>query len=304
LFPRASDERHRHDRIGRTSPSHLRAALFALFAVSGFAGLIYESIWTQYLKLFLGHAAYAQALVLAIFMGGMAVGSFICSRWSPGWRKLLIAYAATEAAIGALGLIFHPLFTAVTGLAYETILPHLGAAVLQFKWLLGATLILPQCILLGMTFPLMTAGTLRAFPERPGRSVATLYFANSLGAAIGVLASGFWLMASIGLPGTMGVAALLNFAVAAAVAAFFREREEPERADIPAAPGFGEPHRTVFLLFLGAALVTGASSFMYEIAWIRMLTLVLGGSTHSFELMLGAFISGLAIGRSAARAAA
>ena len=140
MFPRASGERHRHDRIGRTSPSHLRAALFALFAVSGFAGLIYESIWTQYLKLFLGHAAYAQALVLAIFMGGMAIGSFICSRWSPGWRKLLIAYAATEAAIGALGLIFHPLFTAVTGLAYETILPHLGAAVLPFKWLLGATI--------------------------------------------------------------------------------------------------------------------------------------------------------------------
>src|SRR5207237_7517365 len=104
--------------------------------------------------------------------------------------------AATEAATGALGLIFHPLFTAVTGLAYETILPHLGAAVLPFKWLLGAILILPQCILLGMTFPLMTAGPLRAFPERPGRSVPTLYFANSLGAAIGVLASGFWLLSS------------------------------------------------------------------------------------------------------------
>jgi len=296
LFPRAAGERHRHDRIGRTSPSHLRAALFALFAVSGFAGLIYESIWTQYLKLFLGHAAYAQALVLAIFMGGMAVGSLISGRWSTGWRRLLIAYAAIEAAIGALGLIFHPLFTGVTGLAYETILPRLGTAVVPFKWLLGAILILPQCVLLGMTFPLMTAGTLRAFPERPGRSVAALYFANSLGAAVGVLASGFWLMTSIGLPGTMGVAAVLNFAVAAAVAALFRRRHEPERADIRAAPGLVDPHRTVFLLFLGAALVTGASSFIYEIAWIRMLTLVLGGSTHSFELMLGAFIFGLALG--------
>src|SRR5260221_3068029 len=50
-----------------------RAVLFALFAASGFAGLIYESVWTHYLKLFLGHAAYAQALVLAIFIGGMAV---------------------------------------------------------------------------------------------------------------------------------------------------------------------------------------------------------------------------------------
>ena len=49
-----------------------RNLFFAIFAFSGFAGLIYESIWTQYLKLFLGHAAYAQTLVLIIFMGGMA----------------------------------------------------------------------------------------------------------------------------------------------------------------------------------------------------------------------------------------
>ena len=46
-----------------------------LFMLSGVAGLIYESVWTHYLKLFLGHAAYAQTLVLCIFMGGMAVGA-------------------------------------------------------------------------------------------------------------------------------------------------------------------------------------------------------------------------------------
>ena len=38
--------------------------LFSLFAVSGFCGLIYESIWASYLKLFVGHAAYAQTVVL------------------------------------------------------------------------------------------------------------------------------------------------------------------------------------------------------------------------------------------------
>ena len=59
-----------------------RSAYFALFTVSGFAGLIYESIWSHYLKLFLGHAAYAQTLVLALFMGGMAIGSWLCSRRS------------------------------------------------------------------------------------------------------------------------------------------------------------------------------------------------------------------------------
>jgi Na+/melibiose symporter-like transporter len=57
----------------------LRRLYFSLFALSGFAGLIYESIWTHYLKLFLGHAAYAQTLVLIIFMGGMALGAWAAS---------------------------------------------------------------------------------------------------------------------------------------------------------------------------------------------------------------------------------
>jgi hypothetical protein len=47
---------------------------------------------------------------------------------------------------------------------------------------------------------------------------------------------------------------------------------------------------------LGVAALTGAASFIYEIGWIRMLSLVLGSSTHAFELMLSAFILGLAFG--------
>ena len=57
-----------------------RNALFFVFALSGFSGLIYESIWSPYLKLFLGHAAYSQVLVLSIFMGGMAIGAWVASR--------------------------------------------------------------------------------------------------------------------------------------------------------------------------------------------------------------------------------
>ncbi len=63
--------------------------LYLLFAISGFSGLIYESIWSHYLKLFLGHAAYAQTLVLAIFMGGMAVGAWVPSRYGVRWKNLL-----------------------------------------------------------------------------------------------------------------------------------------------------------------------------------------------------------------------
>src|SRR5690349_11719237 len=124
---------------------HLRRpALIALFAASGFAGLIYESIWTHYLKLFLGHAAYAQTLVLAIFMGGMAAGSWFCSRWSTRWRNLLRGYALAEGAVGALALGFHFAFVAAVELSHSTIIPRLDSpvAVTMFKWALSSILIL------------------------------------------------------------------------------------------------------------------------------------------------------------------
>jgi spermidine synthase len=277
-----------------------RSTLFLLFGLSGFSGLIYESIWTHYLKLFLGHAAYAQTLVLAIFMGGMAAGSWLCSKWSARWRNLLRGYAFAEGCVGLLALVFHDVFVAAVALSHSAIIPRLGSAatVTAFKWTLSATLILPQSILLGMTFPLMSAGILRLFPERPGRTIAMLYFTNSLGAAVGVLVSGFVLVGWAGLPGTIRIAGLVNLALAAIVLLLARapaaesHAVADQRAPTPPPP----PDPRWFKLFLAVSLLTGASSFIYEIGWIRMLSLVLGSSTHAFELMLSAFILGLAFG--------
>jgi spermidine synthase len=269
-----------------------RSLFFLLFTVSGFAGLIYESVWTHYLKLFLGHAAYAQTLVLALFMGGMAIGSWLCSRHGGRWRNLLAAYAAAEAAIGIAALVFHPVFVFATEWAYDSLLPAAGGPVAasMAKWLLAALLILPQSVLLGMTFPLMSAGLIRRYPDAPGGSIAMLYFTNSFGAAVGVLASGFVLVEHLGLPGTVRAAGAINLVLAALVWLLAREARPAgpvtERSAAAMPPS----------LFLAVALLTGAASFIYEIGWIRMLTLVLGASTHSFELMLSAFILGLAAG--------
>ena len=272
-----------------------RSAFFLLFTVSGFAGLIYESIWSHYLKLFLGHAAYAQTLVLALFMGGMAIGSWLCSLWSARWNNLLRGYALAEGLIGLAAFAFHALFVAATELAYTTVLPALGGELPAslFKWTLAASMILPQSVLLGMTFPLMSAGLIRRFPAAPGESLAMLYFTNSFGAAIGVLASGFVMIESLGLPGTVQAAGVLNVALAVVVWVLARDAEpSPPRAEARDDPRIGEPYR----VYLAVALLTGAASFMFEIGWIRMLSLVLGASTHSFELMLSAFILGIACG--------
>jgi len=277
-------------------PAWAPGIFFAVFALSGFAGLIYESIWSHYLKLFLGHAGYAQTLVLAIFMGGMAAGAWFAGRSSHRWRNLLLGYAAVEAAIGVIALVFHPVFVAVTGAAFEDLLPALGtpAAAAFAKWLLGTALLLPQSVLLGMTFPLMSGGLIRRYPDTPGSALAMLYFSNSFGAAVGVLVAGFVLIGRFGLPGTVEFAGAMNLALAALVVMLARVAS-PETAPIRAAPE-ARGDRGYLYLMLGVAALTGAASFVYEIAWIRMLTLVLGSATHSFELMLSAFIFGLACG--------
>ncbi|MGA2862060.1 MAG: spermidine synthase [Steroidobacteraceae bacterium] len=274
-----------------------RRLLFAVFVVSGFTGLIYESIWSHYLKLFLGHAAYAQTLVLAIFMGGMALGSWTVAHYSSRIRQLLWGYVLVEGLIGIFGIFFHQTFVAAVDFSFASVIPVLPAGLLihAYKWSLAALLILPQSALLGMTFPLISGGLIRRWPERPGETLATLYFTNSLGAAIGVLVSGFVLIEAVGLPGTIRTAGVLNIALALVIWAIVRGQAEPAAAPQTASAPFSGKDKLA-RWFTVAAFLTGAASFMYELGWIRMLSLVLGSSTHSFELMLSAFIFGLAFG--------
>src|SRR5499427_2011079 len=272
-----------------------RRFLLGIFVVSGFTGLIYESIWSHYLKLFLGHAAYAQTLLLAIFMGGMALGAWLVARYCARLRQLLWGYLLIEALIGVLGILFHRVFVAATDFSFATVIPALpaGLAINIYKWSLAAVLVLPQSVLLGMTFPLVSGGIIRRWPERPGETLSILYFTNSLGGALGVLVSGFMLVGMVGLPGTTLTAGLLNVALALAVWLVVRRATVPPLPKSPAPSADVDPIARWFLI---AAFLTGAATFMYELGWIRMLSLVLGSSTHSFELMLSAFIFGLAFG--------
>jgi len=272
--------------------------LFVAFFASGFSGLIYESVWAHYVKLFLGHAAYAQTLVLVIFIGGLAAGAWVCSRMAERIRNPLRAYAWVEGAIGLLALGFHGAFIAITDWGYTTLLPSTCEQVSTFcasQWLLAAAMLLPQSVLLGMTFPLMSSAVLRADPGKPGHHIAALYFFNSFGAVLGVLASAFLLIPAAGLQGALHAAGGINLVITLVTYLASRSAPEPLAVAPAAEPGRAMPQRLVAVL-LATAFLTGLSSFIYEIAWIRMLSLVLGGTTHAFELMLAAFILGLALG--------
>jgi predicted membrane-bound spermidine synthase len=295
-----------------SSPPVILLALF--FILSGAAGLIYESVWARYISLLVGHSAYAQVIVLVIFLGGMAIGSLLTAKWSERIRAPLLWYALAEALIGLVATQFHGLFVAVTRSAYEHWLPSLtpGLAITAAMWSISALLILPQSILLGATFPLMTAGAIRYRPGRTGTWLGVLYFANSFGAAIGALVEGFVLIGAFGLAGTLRTAAWLNALVAIGILIAFVRPSQVFRksADGPPSnetPGALAMHATapaehttplphLRAVLLGLSFATALSSFFYEIAWTRMLSLVHGSATHSFELMLSAFVLGLALG--------
>lgn len=278
-----------------------RWLLQLVFVLSGCAALIYQSIWSHYLGLTLGHAAYAQSLVLMMFMGGMALGAWIISRVTQALRRPVALYAATEALIGVMGLAFHAVFLAATDWSQSVVLPSLGSAgaATAWQWLSAAALIAPQTVLLGATFPLIAAGVLRLAGSTHGQTLGGLYFTNGLGAAMGALIATFWLLPAVGMPGALAAAGWLNLAVAVisiVISGVLGEGRAPRALTRPLEATRTQGPGRLLPALLAATFFSSAASFAYELGWVRMLNQALGSSLHSFELMLAAFIAGLALG--------
>ena len=290
--------------------------IYALFALSGFAGLIYEGSWARYLKLFLGHSSYGQVLTLCIYMGGLAIGSFVAGKLVERVKRPLLGYAAVELGIGIGGIIYHPLYIWLTDYFYDSNyvagLSSRGAEIVKVVLATGSTL--PIAIAVGMTFPFIAAGLMRKSGAEV--SLPMLYFTNSLGSAIGILFTSYTLIPVLGNHATLCVAASINFLLAAvfcyigytAPATYEEEIEEEDEsaessvAKVPAEPlneDYAAEHKLPMPpknMWFWIAGITGLTSFVYEIVWIRLLSLLMGSSSHSFDQMLSAFILGLAIG--------
>ena len=276
--------------------------VYFLFALSGFAGLIYEGSWARYLKLFLGHSSYGQVLTLCIYMGGLAIGSFVAGKMVVRTKRPLLGYGIVELAIGIGGIAYHPLYNWLTGIFYDSeytaSLTSRGAEIAKVILATGSTL--PIAIAVGMTFPFIAAGLMRKSGAEV--SLPMLYFTNSLGSAIGILATSYLLIPEIGNHATLCVAASINFLLAAVfsfigvttspVPSKDAAPEKPDEDYVAEHKLAMPPKDTWFWI----AAITGLTSFVYEIVWIRLLSLLLGSSSHSFDQMLSAFILGLALG--------
>lgn len=271
----------------------------ALFA-SGFAALIYQSTWAQYLGLILGHSAYAQSLVLMLFMGGMAGGAAIVGRLVHRIERPILWYVVTELFLAVAGLSYHVLFTSGRSWMFEDLLPWLDSALAasSASWVFATATIILQTVALGATFPLIAQVAITQTGTGKGRIISTLYFANSIGAGLAAMANVTFVLPAFGLPGAMMTAGLLNALAALVIWFTFGGWQKIQRASAHPVEGHHvsrAPKSVTRPIYLAAG-ISGAASFVYEIVWVRILANALGSSIHVFELMLSAFILGIALG--------
>ncbi len=270
----------------------MAAIVTLLFVVSGACALAYQVVWVRTLGLVVGNSLWAAVAVVAAYMGGMALGSFLAARALPRLSRHLRAYAVCEAAAALWALatpLAVPVLMAVAArLGPEPLgswgLPLFGRFAVTWLFLAVPT------VALGATLPILVA---RVGEGLLGGAVARLYAANTLGAVLGTVGAGFLGLPLLGERGTVAVAASLGFLVAL-VAWFLETQVPPAPTTAPTVPGRPGWY-LVYPIFFGFVALS------LELVWTRVLLLHLGSRVYAFVLVLSVYLAGLAAGAALAR---
>lgn len=289
----------------------LSAFILVCFFLSGIAGLTYEVLWVRMIDKVVGSSPFAVATVLSIFMGGLALGSYLGGKYIDrlSRSRLLFLYGSVEVAIGLYALLI-PLFTTwakpLYAVAYNLLFQHFW--LYQTFAFLGCTVILIiPTTLMGVTLPVLCRFYVTHL-DHLGSRTGRLYGINTVGAAAGALFCGFFLINGIGIWGTLFVAAAINGAVGICCIFLGRlTRPHPDRLGHTEETGAGrgqgvkEPmgeitREPTIMWALLIFAVSGFSAMAYEVIWTRLLGLIIGPTTYSFTLVISSFIVGLAVG--------
>ncbi len=274
----------------------LTALIALFFLVSGATSLVYEVVWMRQLTLVFGATQLATATVLGAFMGGLALGAWAGGRWMDRSPNLLVTYGILEVVIGLYALIFPHLMDGAGGVYrvfYRWAEPSFGLGSAFNGALMLLILMLPAACM-GATLPAL-ARFVTEQVDRAGHQVGRLYAINTTGAVLGTWAGGFVLLPWLGVSMTIAVTAAANMVLGAVAIGLGLRVEHGLAAPRPEpAPADG---RTRHFAAVAAALgLSGLCAMVYEVAWSRFLTLVIGNSVYAFTLMLMAFLIGIAGG--------
>jgi spermidine synthase len=293
--------------MNQDRPERLSTALvLLLFFISGALALIYQVVWSRMMMHVFGSTAMAVGTVLAAFMSGMAIGSWVFGKIADRKRNCLRLYAWLEIGIALAALLSHILLSQISP-AHLAIYKLVGSSAAVFavvRFLLAFLLVMVPTVLMGATLPVLTRYLVR-HKTSVGIKLSTLYATNTFGAVAGVLISGFFLIGYYGIHVPVYIAVAGNLLIGCI--AWLASIRFPDTSSAALPPtGESEPGRSpisgtllppgIYRLILFGLGISGFTSFAYEIYWTRSLVFILGNSTYALTTMLSAFLTGIALG--------
>jgi spermidine synthase len=273
--------------------------IYFLFLFSGIAGLIYQVVWVRMLTLVFGHTIYSVSIVLSAFMAGLGLGSYLWGRTIDKTGKPLLIYGKIEILIGVSAALLSMLlsnFSPVYAWLHQ-LLPDLLFLAAILKTVLAFLFVLIPTIFMGATLPIICKYFV-IDDSNLGQQVGYLYSINTLGAAVGCLFAGFFLIGFLGVLETALLAAGINLLIGLVCIFVFKKTEPGVTC------GFGLPKPVFFhlkldkedSLWLVISFFCGFTALAYEVVWTRLLVFGMGSTVYSFSLMLANFLIGITVG--------
>ncbi len=283
-------------------------AIYAIFFLSGAAALIYEVVWVRSLSLVFGGSHLAVTTVLSVFMGGLALGSFLFGRKIQNIPNLLRLYGLLEIGIAISAAIFVLLLKIypVVYIPLAKVAADSSLYLSSIRVLFAVIVLIIPTTLMGGTLPILTSFVSRK-EKNLGTRLSFLYGFNTLGAVAGASAAGFIFLRNFSVSITMAIAVFINLLVGV-ISILLQQKadavlEEGEQKKIMPKAALSTDNGTSLSMSLRFVLrgigVSGFCALGYEVLWTRVLSLAIGASTYGFTIMLAAFLSGIALGSAA-----
>ncbi|MEP6820051.1 MAG: fused MFS/spermidine synthase [bacterium] len=280
----------------------------ACFFLSGATGLIYEVLWARMLGLVFGATTLAVSTVLAAFMGGLALGSALAGQRGAAVERPVRAYGLLEIGIALYALAVPFLFTFVDNL-YAVIWQHFHPGFFAFslwRFLLSCVMLLVPTTLMGATLPLLSAALLRSAGPN-STSITKLYTRNLAGAICGSIVAGFLLLPILGVRATIYIAAIINIIIG--IASIVADRRMETQSTVGTNDTAGTEELPVEIaetsfatdvndarFWMVCAFISGFVTISTQVAWTRVLAMIIGSSTYAFSIVVALFLMGLSGG--------
>ncbi|MGR8921347.1 MAG: fused MFS/spermidine synthase [Gammaproteobacteria bacterium] len=279
--------------------------IHGLFFVSGAAALVYQVLFSKQLTYVFGSMSTATNSVLATYMAGLAIGAWLGGIIAPRTTRPVALYAFIEFAIAGYCAASPQIFSAVQAVyvAFAAGLTPDAQSLLYLRFGLGALCLIVPTVLMGLTLPLLA----RFFEQRReslGISVGGLYASNTLGAGLGALAAGYFILPTFGMHRTTLLAVLANLFVAALALELHKRIGQAATGTAPApapAQTSTPAARRAGMAALLVLVVGGFVTLALEVNFIHLLAVAAGNSTYAFSLMLFSFLIGLGAGAEVCR---